>query len=728
MTRRKKTKGSKSPLIRLVGLEAAAVAAAAGMTCSPAMAAPGDLDPSFGDVGRQSSFHQSIFSEWSVDVQADDAVLLGGGGEYCYWGCYEDYFVGRLLPNGTPDASFSAAALTDTWVLDTALQPDGKLVGVGYANSKLQVFRLRSDGSLDPDFGVGGLVQISAGSSAAGHSVIVDPDGRIVVAGTRFQGGSQGLILVRLQPNGVLDASFGTGGTFVPPGISIGAGGYPARIARAVGGGYRVMAHPESVPGSQNCSVYGITDSGVLDAAFGTAGVAAAPSSDAGTANGVVHCASLAVQPDGRVLLGGRRANVDEAYFSRLLANGATDPSLATVAASAQVRSVTSLAVGSSGSIFVAGTDRTGLSGAIVVRMLADGTLDTLFGRAGVATVDLNGRRAAVPFISDMKVTTNDALVIAGNSYDSGYSGGAFVARLLGNVAGGSPGVLGMKQQRVLGSEQGGQAVLSVRRTGGSAGAIAVTYVTRDFPAPPAAGSGYAPGERATSGADYTVTTGRLTWADGDVGEREIVVPIASDTNAEKPEFLEVVLESPEGGAGLGAFGADVEIAGSSYPVGDLTIRTDTASLNEGNEASFWVSRNFYGQGAVSVTVRVAAGGSATPGQDFRNKGSADWQDVVLTWADGETGGKYLPVLIVADGAAEQMETFTLELVSPTGGAALGDTTQATVQINVPPTPPSLPPPPAANGGSRGGGTFGWLGAMLLGLGGALRRRRIRNR
>ncbi len=44
-------------------------------------------------------------------------------------------------------------------------------------------------------------------------------------------------------------------------------------------------------------------------------------------------------------------------------------------------------------------------------------------------------------------------------------------------------------------------------------------------------------------------------------------------------------------------------------------------------------------------------------------------------------GGKYLPVLIAADGAAEQAETFTLELVSPTGGATLGDVTQATVQI-----------------------------------------------
>ena len=144
------------------------------------------------------------------------------------------------------------------------------------------------------------------------------------------------------------------------------------------------------------------------------------------------------------------------------------------------------------------------------------------------------------------------------------------MARLLGNAAGGSPGVLGLKQARVLATEQGGQAVLSVHRTGGSAGAVAVTYATRDFPVPPAMDRNYAPGERATSGTDYTTTTGRLTWADGDVSDREIVVPIASDTNAELPEFFEVVLESPEGGAGLGAYGADVEIAGASYPGGDL--------------------------------------------------------------------------------------------------------------------------------------------------------------
>lgn len=721
--KRKKAK-AKSPLIRLVGLEAAA--AAAGIAGSPALAAPGDLDPAFGDVGRQSSVHYSNFPQWSIDVQADDAVLLGGGGEYCYWGCYEDYFVDRLLPNGTPDASFSAAALEDTWILDTALQPDGKVIGVGYTSAKLQVFRLRPDGSLDPDFGVGGLVQIINGTSAAGDSVIVDPDGRIVVAGRSYQGGTLSLLLVRLQPNGALDASFGTGGTFVPPGISIGYGGYPARIARAVGGGYRVMAHPGTTPASQSCSVIGITDTGVLDAAFGIAGVAAAPTSDAGTAKGIVNCTSLAVQTDGRLLLGGGRADADEAYLSRLLATGAADPSFATVAAPSQVRSITALAVGSSGSIFMAGADRTGVSGAIIVKMLANGTFDTLFGRAGVATVDLNARRAAVPFVSDMKVTANDALVLAGNSYESGYSGDVFVARLLGNVAGASPGVLGMKQRRVLGTEQGGRAVLSVRRSGGSHGAVAVTYSTRDFPVPPEPGNNFAPGVRAVNGADYTTSTGRLAWADGEVGDKEIVVPIASDTNAEVPEFFEVVLEAPEGGAGLGAFGGDVEIAGASYPAGDLAIQADSGDVAEGGQVAIYVTRNHYSQGVVSVTVRVAAGGSATPGQDFQGQGKSDWQDVTVTFGDRETFKSFY-VPIVRDTASEPSETFTLELVSPTGGAMLGDVTNATVTI--------LDSPPSSGGsnsgsGSRsgGGGSFGWLGAMLLGLGGLLRRRLTGNR
>jgi hypothetical protein len=90
------------------------------------MAAPGDLDPSFGDVGRQSGIEIAYFANlWSVDVQDDDS-LFGGGGEYCYYGCYEDYFFGRLLPSGAPDASRCRCAGAHCRPHDTTLQSDGR--------------------------------------------------------------------------------------------------------------------------------------------------------------------------------------------------------------------------------------------------------------------------------------------------------------------------------------------------------------------------------------------------------------------------------------------------------------------------------------------------------------------------------------------------------------------------------------------------------------------------
>lgn len=720
MTRRKKTKGSKSPLIRLVGLEAAAVAAAAaaGMTGSPAMAAPGDLDPSFGDVGRQADIEASYFSNlWSVDLRGDDSVLFGGGGEYDYYYSYENYFVGRLLPNGAPDASFAAAALTNTAVYDTTLQSDGKVIGVGTARQpdgkkKLVVFRLQPDGALDLGFGLGGLVIVSDGGTSreAGYSVVVDPDGRIVVAGQR----GNNLLVARLLANGTLDAGFGSSGIYLGPH----AVGSSVRIARAAADGYRIIAHVPAGGMGSDCSVVGLTGAGVPDTTFGNAGFVEQLS----PGGGELFCSSLAVQADGRILFGGSD-DYANGYVGRLLANGAIDPSFNASVAPGRFKSVTALTLGAAGSIFVTGNDRAGFSGAQVVRLLADGTLDTLFGRAGATTVELKSRRATIPSINDMKVVDSGELIVGG-SINARSAGGVFVARLLGNDAGGSPGVLGMKQERVLGTEQGAQGVLTVRRTGGSQGAVAVTYATRDYPVPPANGSEHAPGERATGGADYTSTTGRLTWADGDFSDREIVVPIASDTNTEVPEFFEVVLESPEGGAGLGAFGADVEIAGASYPAGDLTIQSSTSGLNEGGALSFWVNRDFYSQGAISVTVRVAAGSTATPGQDFSNSGSSAWQDVVLTWGDGELGSKYLTVPVARDDIIESTESFTLELVSPTGGAMLGSKSQLTVTVF------DLPPPSSnvSSGGGGGGGTFGWLGAMVLGLGGALRRRRIRNR
>jgi len=719
--KRGKAASPKTPLLRLVRLEAA-VAATSIAGCLTAAAAPGDLDPSFGDVGRQSgialpSYYSSL---WSVDVLADDAVLFGGGGEYEYYTTYEDDFLGLLLPNGTSDARFAPAALNGTAIYDTAPQADGKVVAVGTARQpdgrmKLVVFRLQPDGALDPGFGLGGQAIISDGSPSreAGYSVVVDPDGRIAVAGQR----GSNLLVARLLPNGTLDSGFGAAGVFVGRELA----GNLIRIAGVPGGAYRVAVNYRVQANYNGCGVAGLTSAGALDAAFGSGGYAPLQYPDYAE----FWCRSLAVQPDGRLLLGGTVSGVD-GYIGRLLANGAPDPSFSAGEVDSRFRSVSALAVSPGGTkILVAGEERNGYSGALIVRLLADGTRDTTFGRDGATTVDLSSRRTRrfySPTINDMKVTTGGGLVVGGNA-NNPYGTNAFVARLLGDTAGGSPGVLGLKQSRMLATEQAGQIVLAVQRTGGSSGPIAVTYSTRDFPLPPAPGSEFSPGAQAVTGVDYTSTTGRLTWADGDVGDREIVVPIATDANAELPEFFELILESPEGGAGLAAFGIDLEIAGASYPFGEFTIGTYSPTVNETGQADFFVERNYYGQGAVSVTVRVAAGGTATPGQDFRAPGRSDWQDVVVTWADGEYGGKYLPVPIAGDGIAEPIEAFTLELVSPTGGATLGATTQATVQIDAQASPPPTPPVPPSPTRSNGGGSFGWLGAMLLFLGGALRRR-----
>ena len=70
-----------------------------------------------------------------------------------------------------------------------------------------------------------------------------------------------------------------------------------------------------------DCSVIGLTGAGVPDAAFGSGGIVTQLSPSGRS----LFCSSLAVQPDGRILLGGMDGDA-KGYVGRLLANGAIDP------------------------------------------------------------------------------------------------------------------------------------------------------------------------------------------------------------------------------------------------------------------------------------------------------------------------------------------------------------------------------------------------------------------
>lgn len=151
-----------------------------------------------------------------------------------------------LRPDGGWDERFSRGAVGKLFIVDAALQPDGKLVVAGdYEGLDRVVFRLLTDGAIDSTFNAVSYSRSSAGF-AQPTAVAVRSDGRIVVGST-----SQVAVL---QSNGAIDPA-------VRPDSPV-SGTY--RIGRASTSGSFYFA---SLTGT-GTRVQRFTDSGILDPAF----------------------------------------------------------------------------------------------------------------------------------------------------------------------------------------------------------------------------------------------------------------------------------------------------------------------------------------------------------------------------------------------------------------------------------------------------------------------------
>lgn len=184
----------------------------------------GSLDTSFDSDGSrliQFAGHDHSFAS-SVDIQSDGKLVVAG--------CTEDEFeacegaMARLNSDGSLDASFSAGGTKTVDIFDTegiediALQPDDKIVAVGDILSggvfKSAVIRLNSDGSSDGGFGSAGVAEVSGQTNAT--AVDLQPDGKMIVAGSDHDGLSFNFAIARLTTSGALDTSFaGDGQTTV---------------------------------------------------------------------------------------------------------------------------------------------------------------------------------------------------------------------------------------------------------------------------------------------------------------------------------------------------------------------------------------------------------------------------------------------------------------------------------------------------------------------------------
>ena len=101
---------------------------------------------------------------------------------------------------------------------DVAVGRDGTIVAVGSRDNTFAVARFNADGTLETGFGNGGLVVtriVDAQTRAAAQGVALQPDGKIVVAGTVYGVGGSDIAVLRYTPDGALDAGFGRDGVAI---------------------------------------------------------------------------------------------------------------------------------------------------------------------------------------------------------------------------------------------------------------------------------------------------------------------------------------------------------------------------------------------------------------------------------------------------------------------------------------------------------------------------------
>ncbi len=308
--------------------------------------AVGDLDTTFGNGGvataeffsNISSFDQAFSVALQIDGKFVAAGLSGTGGGV----------VSRHLPTGSLDNSFGQRGLTTVpgVVRDVVALPNGQIIVVGDTNSNdsdIFLARLQPDGLLDQTFGSLGVTYLSFGAyDDDSYAVAVQADGKIVVGGsTRSTSSSPyDFAIARFTSQGILDGSFGTGG--------------------------KVVTNIAPNASSGNDYLY-----------------------------------SVAVQSDGRIVAAGTSyvgTNYDLA-FSRYLSDGSLDSSFglggkATFAAGSWHDQVSKVDVQPDGMIVGVGSIELFGSGSsrdfAAVRLLTNGSLDTSFGNLGISTIDVS--------------------------------------------------------------------------------------------------------------------------------------------------------------------------------------------------------------------------------------------------------------------------------------------------------------------------------------------------
>ena len=279
----------------------------------------------------------------------------------------------------------------------------------------------------------------------------------------------------------------------------------------------------------------------------------------------------------------------------------------------------------------MAGSDYTAASGTLT--FAAGETTKTIT----VATIDDSVVESAETVLVNLSSPTNGATITAAQG--SGTINDNDVAFAISNATG---------------AMEGGTLTFTVTKAGTTSSSYSVNYATANG--------------TATSGSDYTATSGTLTFLPGDT-TKTITVATIDDSVVEPAETVLMNLSAPTGNA-------TITTAQGSATIIDNDVSfaiSNAAAVTEGGTLTFTVTRSGTTSSGFSVNYATASG-TATSGSDFTATSGT------LTFLASETT-KTITVATIDDSIIESAETMLVNLSSPTGGATI-TTPQGSGTIN----------------------------------------------
>lgn len=401
----------------------------------------GSIAQTFGSSGViVVSFGFSNDAAVSIATRQDGKVVVAGtSNKYRSQQSFLSY-VNQYNADGTPDISFGQngqifvkpITRDRDLITDLELQPDGKMVLVGTTGtypSSIFITRRNIDGSVDSAFGVGGTTITSFPTNIAGaNSVALQSDGKIIVVGSANTSATNGdMIVLRYNVDGTLDSSFDNDGWAT---IDL---GYAYDKAYAV----KIQLDGKIVLAGTQFSIVRLNSDGSLDATFNGTGSVLGTFGSSITAGNLAWAHDLLIQPDGRIVVGGKMTvsfNPNNSILARFNSDGSLDTTFdqdgkVDISSFGRAETIQSIQLDSSGKIVAAGSG----NGVIAIsRFNTNGSLDTTFdgdGRAFTPTGNSSDNRQQA---NALTIQADSKILVAGQSFSlSTRTTDYFVARYM---------------------------------------------------------------------------------------------------------------------------------------------------------------------------------------------------------------------------------------------------------------------------------------------------------